>query len=278
MTKFPTDKQLHKWGAKAHKDIPKDTSGSLTAYSFVFGDGSSLYTKNYGCHSSLRYGRQVEKTYGKKIVAISNKITRPTFVKGDGEKFYNYLFNRSPWSKCFVTKDVADALENGITVRTDHLDKLVVTACIATRSIWEHPACTLQWVKLVDTYGLSEDVATLLIGSHTLGSTGVLSPRPSSSHEFLYTNSVTDVGCKNFLNHTPPDGPNYVDSMTYSSLDYMWGKSFVPLRINFEVRNTAPEKKSDPFGVVEVNKGNVGAKSSLPLVVAKAFKGIGVDI
>lgn len=108
--------------------------------------------------------------------------------------YYSWLFNHSPFSDCFVTKDVGKALKDRVVILTAHIDSsLLIGACSAVRLPWESyykeyklPSIVKLWHMLI-MEGNNPTIALAVANNFSVDGDGV-SLRGSGStagHQFL---------------------------------------------------------------------------------------------
>lgn len=172
-------------GIKDRKDM---TGGRNAYFSFLHADGTA-HTTAGPCHGTVL-------TYGLKhtCVAIITKINREKDFEFGIEqsphtvKFYDWLFNRSPFAQCFMYKSASAQFERVFTPLTTKVpSNLLQAALITSRNTWEYKQHIELWTNLVDR-GVNENLAYFV--AHFLSGNG----------DELTTSSITGehtaVGCR----------------------------------------------------------------------------------
>lgn len=81
---------------------------------------------------------------------ILNGIHISPLPKDMVERYYDWLFNRSPYAPIFITKDVKSVMEEAIEViDANHPANLIVGGMTASRTASEYPYIVMVWDKLV---------------------------------------------------------------------------------------------------------------------------------
>lgn len=224
------------WDAKVAEAVAMLVDGrditDNAACSYVSKGG--VLDANYGCvcHAFLAGRRakflinslQTGEGYGSNPGRILPKETELWFV--------DYILNRSPYAKTFISKDAVKALEEGITISSgDHPGNLVGGAVVALRRLWEH-IYVAQVAYDLTKAGVNEDLAFLL--GHCIQSPSEIKDDTNVSWSAcLNWHTSIDPGVmgfkqmKAFLDHAPVDlhKANYVDNGDYRGYSNMFGVS-----------------------------------------------------
>lgn len=134
-----------------------------TAYfGFIHKDGTSSSLEGGACHATvLGYGRYTP------TAAIISRIRRDGAdnckQSENSVRFYDWLFNRSPFASVFMYKVAQARFDEGwCVVSANHPANLVQGALITSRNSWEFPQNVDRWAKLVDL-GVDENLAYLMV-------------------------------------------------------------------------------------------------------------------
>ncbi|AUG88567.1 hypothetical protein [Pseudomonas phage TC6] len=77
----------------------------------------------------------------------------------EGEAYLDWLLNRSPYSKVFVTKSAKDAIKNSCIIADSSApSNLLAAGLVASRRLWEANHILIVWHDLVHA-GMNEDLA-----------------------------------------------------------------------------------------------------------------------
>lgn len=93
------------------------------------------------CHAGLRSANHLKKEWGENYhpVAILNLLPIPRAGEDAARRFYEWLFNFSPFSKVFVTKSVKQAMrENVIVASPEQPGDMLAGGLIASRIVSEN--------------------------------------------------------------------------------------------------------------------------------------------
>lgn len=178
--------------------VKKQQDRGQCAY-FAFVDEKAVAEVRSGaCHADvLRGGSRHTK-------AIVSRIRRNTarYAQVSEEtaiSFYDWLFNRSPWSQCFMYKGAKNRwLEGTCVVTANAPANLVQGALIATRNTWEYPQVVDFWKRLVDER-IEGNLAFLLAHLTYLRGNRVETKSSGDHHQAIDGSAMHVDGAKAFL-------------------------------------------------------------------------------
>jgi len=249
MEKNISNADLLELGARVHKRL--EYNSSVCNYGIGFGDGTTYTVMVRYCHAWLQnYDAR------KPPAVITNKIQlkRPGCIDKEGmEKYYNYLFNDSPFAECYVTKTLSDALNKGITLRTTPPANLVCAAAIATRQAWEYPDVATSLNNMIG-FGIEPRKAHIAAHLITVDSEGGFSSSRRAHHVAVSSCYFSKESIKNFLSGTLPKKDKYNINpyrkvRSYRDIGIMWGERGI-LSIDGGDDNIYNSLNSNPFGLI----------------------------
>lgn len=99
-----------------------------------------VYPQDY-CHAGLHdhYQAEVKREWGEfNPIAIINLLAESRAGEDVARRFYEWLFNYSPFSKVFVTKSVRRAMSENVIIATPHINgDILLGGLIASRMVTE---------------------------------------------------------------------------------------------------------------------------------------------
>lgn len=177
-------------------------TGRNAYFGFIHKDGSHSRLEGGACHATvLQYG-QYHST-----AAIISRIRRCKTDSYNQSKnsvrFYDWLFNRSPFSSVFMYKGAQARFDEGwCVVSANHPANLVQGALITSRNSWEFPQNVDRWAKLVDL-GVDENLSYLMV--HFLSDTNktTVSLTRRSHQHVAVGKGLTNKGAKAYVTCQP---------------------------------------------------------------------------
>lgn len=119
-------------------------------------------------------------------------------------RYYDWLFNRSPWAFCYVSKDAQLAMEEECSVlRVDVPANILQGALISSRNTWEFPGNIALWDELVHKHGVDEHIAFLSCYFVSTSDNQVTPSPIHRDHTAVSTRNIDKEGVKAFLSNTP---------------------------------------------------------------------------
>lgn len=172
MSKYP--KEYEDW-AKDFKDEVSDQSGGLCHSGFAI-NGKFRYVNYTACFAEI--SRPARYTKGNKDVvnAVLVHIRNPKKIQSYSKckttppesyvKYYDWLFNQSPWSDAYITKDIDWVMENGCVLLDPNANcDIVYGGAIATRFPYECPYNFQVWARM-EELGVNKSLAFLIMHSY----------------------------------------------------------------------------------------------------------------
>lgn len=155
----PTKVVIDAKTGKIGEATTKRNRSNVTTCAVCFEDGRIVHITNTACHAGLG---GVGYNYKTKAVAITNAVMNNGWLKKqDVLNWLDWLANRSPFAKIFITKDAQDMLDNGMIVSTDHPANVVVGALILNRGCSEYkPIC--HTFNRLSELGVNENLACVM--------------------------------------------------------------------------------------------------------------------
>jgi len=197
--------------------ITKPTN--LTQIAIIYSDGKAVYPQNRYCHAGLNV-RGYSPDYINIPYVVSYIVNRGDKMSYEDVRYYEWLFNRSPWKACFITKTFNEAFESGIVMNPNSPNNLFGGAAIATRlpTEWNRGK---SFCFFLDK-GFNENISYIL--SHFYQSTvlGEVILRATSSHVAICLN-MKKKGIINFITSSPTFlNENYSTSKEYRNINETW--------------------------------------------------------
>ena len=220
------NKLARRWIDK--EGTPFKDLGRNAYFGFLYEDGGMSPIEGGACHASvLNHGRHTKQYEDKSVVAIVSRILRDQqteFTQSENSiRFYDWLFNRSPFQQVFLTKDSDACMKEGwCVVDCNNPANMVQAGLIATRNTWEFPSNIDRWASFVDK-GVKEDLAFLIV--HFLSIFDVnevaLTTRPNG--HAVIGSSLSLKGARAFINHKPMNlKPNYSEGTDAHGVFALW--------------------------------------------------------
>jgi hypothetical protein len=193
-------------------------------------------------------------------------------------RYLDWLCNRSPWHKAFVSKSARRAYkQRTVVLSTTVAGNLMGGAGVAVRRLWEYPIILRVWLELT-TRGVSEALSYYLA---TCAYTSYKQPISWGNREVGHHNlSVDSMGAEAVVSFIKgkPDlvKDSYASGATYDGFSCMWGKGVefqTWITANFPTKpikdGVAEEVKvmANPFAKAVAVYG-VGRKGEAPWSVA----------
>lgn len=138
-------------------DYTLDGLGTASYY-FITERGTSQGSLNYSCSAGWKYTGMDACVY-----VIRRAYQERYLTDKEGDAYYYYLLNQSPYAECFITKDVQMARKYGVEFNMQAPAKLCYGASIALR-VWEWVSVGRSFYKLVSA-GCIPNLAFLLAHS-----------------------------------------------------------------------------------------------------------------
>jgi hypothetical protein len=277
--------ELLSFGGKLRQAVSSRWEGRLynrCQYAMGFKDGTIVVSENTICHAWLRdiglgYQAHTDHYYFDDCVVVFNLIYPAKRL--NPAPYYDYLLNRSPWSECYITKDVTTIAEGGVISRGGGDKWLTVSSCVALRFPSEHPDRLKTWLYLTQKLGVHEDKAMLLANRYNFDPKNKRLPYYiyNGNHDPVYTSQLTKQGVANFLDHrvgsdkqslsrmwcdsglNPPDHPRDVLRLkhvgTMPSDPYPYGPFRTPPPITPRTKDELKADIKEMFEKVEATNG-----------------------
>ena len=201
--------ELLSFGDKLRQAVSSRWEGRLYGhckYAMGFKDGTIVISENTTCHAWLRdiglgYQAHTSHYYFDDCVVVFNLIYPAKQL--NPAPYYDYLLNRSPWSECYITKDVTTIAKGGVISRGGGDKWLTVSSCVALRFPSEFPDRLKTWLYLTQKLGVHEDKAMLLANRYDFDPKNERLPYyiRNGNHDPVHTNQLTKQGVFNFLGH-----------------------------------------------------------------------------
>lgn len=233
--------------AEAKAQLKKFTDKGHNGNAFHIRVGQPLELKIGPCHGFIR------NAGGPKSAAIVTLIVRNYESRKQPsmpvmERYYDFIFNRSPWADCFVDKDAKQCLEDkSVTLSVEAPANLLQGALMATRHTWEMKDRVILWDKMVSK-GVDERLAFIAMNFASVSGDDVVFTCHDSDHSPVDARKITDKGVKRFITEPAKSALQqpYNKGGDYTGVKSMWqprGKSICEdFRLAFEAWNT---KKKD---------------------------------
>jgi hypothetical protein len=225
---------------------------SNAAYTLVYGDGV-VERPNVACHSAL-------SGPAPGCVAVVNQIQRMNRSEtAFFRDYYWYLFNESPYSSAFLTKNPDNIWETGVVLTADVHHNFFFLANCAVRMPWEESRkfrCH-SFLKMLDEGKVSKDMAYLLHLSFSIDNDIDYSKGTFATHTSLNTSVMTKHGFKNFLLHRPnPDlSQTYYKVGSYSNANLSWNYGSLSDEPFDFTPSSAVDPIVDPWGLIKRTGG-----------------------
>jgi len=278
------DTDLLSFGPKALKSMGEASLERNCSMAFGLSNGSVKVSNYSACHGGLKayYNHNIEKD--KHPVAIISRIQ--TRSKGYEQKerggllskipfleYYDFLFNKSTFKDCFVTKDPERIKMEGVVVRCDDVPaNMTAAACVSIRRGWEFPRVPMSLLKMLKL-GVEPYKAEICSYLFSFNEQDNIVPDHFGDHQAIYSYKFKGDSVKNFkkgvvgsteivVNRAIGRGeyeevyPNivpYSKTKHYSGLGMMWndrvrfGRSF-DFKSTVSVEDEQPSY--DPFNII----------------------------
>lgn len=148
-------------------DVKAHGNPGTATYAIRSEKGTTSFQVRDVCHARI----YTANTYGAYKITAKEKVTEVAlYLKGhvlDKDKqeawkmFVDYVINRSPVSKCFITKDSQQAVDLGVMMDVEQHYSDLATAAIFLRTGSEYQHFCLKSFKQAVDLGFSENVAYL---------------------------------------------------------------------------------------------------------------------
>jgi hypothetical protein len=259
--------------AEEARDWLKSKSGS-SPFGFVYEDGTyEMYPSNE-CLGLINCPKRFMQD---KPVAYFIGSTYGTSYTAVAEKGIDWLINRSPYAKVFVTKDAKELLTKGIIMNTDH--SVGITVC-ALRSLYAMSGgMSANWAKWAEV--VPEDIAWPF--AHYLHFAGENTVSFSDHYSWSSTmgKNIGIDGIKRFATHDysmQDTTPMRVKPHRYEDFSHQWKthdkKAYVPFKPDTTTKSVT--KKNSLSGTFITSKvDNAVGGSNLKDIAANLLTYIG---
>lgn len=260
--------------AEEARDWLTANNGS-SAFGFVFEDGTyEMYPSNECLgliNNPQRFMQDKPVAYfigaGSKYYKTSNGAT---------EKAFDWLLNRSPFSKVFVTKDAVEGLTRGLIMNTEH--SVGITVCALRTAYTLFGGQSLNWAKWAEY--VPEDVAWPFANYlQFAGDTVIFSDNYSWSGTM--SKNIGIDGIKRFVTHDysmQDTTPMRVKPHRYEDFSHQWRTHDKAKHVPFkpEVKSLTTKKKNTLTGrFITTTHDNAVVGSDMKEVAANLLKYIG---
>ena len=201
-----------------------ERTAPICSYGFLYKNANVISSPNNVCHAGLSIGKN--RTEG--IVAVLNgmQTIREGITEESYRRFFEWLFNFSPYAPGISTKSVRSAIDNGYyVVDTEFPGNFVGGACQAQRLTTEQASAFPVWDRLTH-YGCNPDVAFVLAYKMLpFKSAGKFFLSFIDSQHSIFNGITWDDLIWNFAAHKQisPSGP-YNKTGQYGTPSLLWRK------------------------------------------------------
>lgn len=208
-------------------------------FAVVFESGDVDMWTDQACHASISQQKVLKERRNKEGVARNiyyngkdNEDKRSHVVTmlqpfyetkkylETSEKFIDWLINRSPMAKVFVTKSSRIAMsKRGVVLSAKHPANLMQAGLIASRYIMEWSSHVKLWGELTSR-GVEENLAFIIANFFTINKDNKVSSYGGFAGHRVFDSSLLDVkAMKNFINNTPEYlTENYATNRSYNGV------------------------------------------------------------
>lgn len=259
--------------AKQAFRVYQDKGHNGNAYHIRVGEELKLLTGP--CHGFIR------NAGGPKSAAIVTLLVRSFESRKQPdmpvmERYYDFIFNRSPWASCFVDKDAKQCLEDKcVTLSVEAPANLLQGALMTTRHTWEMKDRVILWDKMVKQ-GVDERIAFIAMNFASVSGDEVVFTHHDSDHSPVDCRKVTDTGVGLFMTEPRKKdlNPPYNQGGSYEGVKAMWqvrGKTLCEdFERAFEAWNTR-KKSSAVVNPFEKAKQKTHQRACMSAVEYAAF-------
>lgn len=260
-----TEEQLREF---LKKKFPLGQNGGWVAnYGWVTDDNKLVMSDTHVCHAGLSYPKC------NMPLAIVTQIMGQNCTKPNAVTYYNWLFNESPMSEVFISKDAEQTIEDGfIILNTESPMNVTIGACIMTRHLWETSELIEKWSDLVEA-GVNKDGAFVL--AHAIYREGrgyaCISTRCENSNHTIFGGNLYSSALTNFIEHKFPGAskPSYLKCVLREyGMHTQISDIFTTLR-GPKIRDALPKWREM---VAEEVKSEVGVINDNPFYSSKDYK------
>ena len=245
-------------------------------FGFSLDNGEVITTPGSYCHGYVMEPSVCFDTSTRKPVAINTRIQKDSIgydrtagVKDGGllekdyfDEYYDFLFNRSVFADCYVTKTTEGLREGGVVVvRCDRgAANLMQAANIAIRRGWEYTTMSASLVNML-RMGIEPNLAHLVSYILAVDKKGNVKNKIYGDHQSIHSQYLDKSGVKNFREgKLPPSSKynikTYQKCLNYRGLYGMWNdggfraneKGTTPL--TFQGDRCRDNNKRDPFNYI----------------------------
>ena len=280
-----------------------EARGRVVAEKCVVGfrlDDCSVKTTPGGyCHGYVMSPISIFVTSTHKPVAINTRIQKESVGydtihgKNNGgllpkdyfDEYYDFLFNRSCFASCYVTKTTEGLREGGVVVvRCDTGPaNLMAAACIAIRRGWEYTSMSKSLVNML-RMGIEPNLAHLVSYQLSVDKKGNFENKIYGDHQSIHSQHLDKSGVKNFREGSLPPSSKYntktyQEILTYRGLYGMWNDSGRKARemdlysLKFSSGTEVDGTNRDPFNLI-VKLGSIKPKRTILVAIEEGLQSL----
>ena len=193
-------------------------------FGFSLDDGSVKTPPGGYCHGYVMSPQNIFNTSTLKPVAINTRIQKNSIgydsihgrenggllPKDYFDEYYDFLFNRSCFASCYVTKTTEGLREGGVVVvRCDQGPaNLMAAACMAIRRGWEYTSMSKSLVNML-RMGIEPNLAHLVSYQLSVDKEGNFENKLYGDHQSIHSQHLDKSGVKNFREGKLPPSSKY---------------------------------------------------------------------
>lgn len=224
-----------------------------TSFYIVYPD-KAVPCAHTACFSGLG-GTYVKRTGAVAlIVGIHNGYESSNLPDEVRIKYLDWLLNRSPWRKGFVTKVAKTAHRRRYVIQdTTVPGNLMVGGGVGLRRMWETIHIVQRWYDL-SVAGVNETLSYYLACSSTGAPGGNIyfGTRLDGGHENLFVDTLSDKGLLNFMTDKFKPNGSYQKTNEYRGYSDMWNEVGTK-QIGRWINQNFPYKEVEKVNVANLN-------------------------
>ena len=244
-------------------------------FGFSLDNGEVITTRGAYCHGYVMEPGVCFDTRARTPVAINTRIQKGSkgydlvfggtngglLPKDYFDEYYDFLFNRSVFADCYVTKTTKGLREGGVVVvRCDRIANLMQAANIAIRRGWEYTLMSKSLVNML-RMGIEPNLAHLVSYMLIVDEKGNFKKVSYGDHASIHSGYLDKSGVKNLREgRLPPSSrynrKTYQECLNYLGLYGMWNDSGKRTNqtgnksLTFQCYNHDTNSKRDPFNFI----------------------------